>query len=137
MSAVKDALLDEGKITFGTPYKQQDEQSTRSIQAVIQAVQQRFPDWADQCIPYTNVLTFQQWLKRGYGVKKGEKSIRIPIMREIEDKDDPKRKQLIRRTSCLFAFPQVEKKDDESDELEHMLDNHGPEDCTRCAADAA
>jgi hypothetical protein len=73
-------------IELGIPYIPKELQSQRNTQAVIQAVKQRFPNWTDEAIPYVNVLTFRQWLERGYGVKKGEKSIRIAIMREFEDK---------------------------------------------------
>jgi hypothetical protein len=96
-------------ITLGTPYKPESEQSLRNTQAVMQAVRQRFPEFADQAQPYINILTFHQWKARGFNVKKGEHSIRIPILREIEEKDDPKSKRLVRRTACLFALPQVEK----------------------------
>ena len=97
-------------IALGTPYKQESEQSQRNIQAVMNEVQQRFPDFAAQAQPYVNVLTFRQWKARGYNVKKGEHSIRIPIMSEIEDKEGPvKAKRLVRRTACLFALPQVQK----------------------------
>lgn len=106
MSSVKDALLEE-HIAFGTPYKDKDHQSARNTQAVMNAVRQRFPEWADQALPYINVLTFRQWKKRGYRVRKGEKSIRIPILSEIED-EDTKIKRRVRRMACLFALPQVE-----------------------------
>lgn len=96
------------QIELGTPYKQESDQSERSIQAVKNEVAKRFPDFLSQCRPYTNVLTFGQWKARGYKVKKGERSIRIPILSEIEDKEEPKSKRLVRRTACLFAFPQVE-----------------------------
>jgi hypothetical protein len=96
------------QIVLGTPYKPKEEQSERNTQAVMQAVRERFPDWADQAEPYRNVLTFQEWKRRGFKVKRGEKSIRIPIMKEIEE-DDGKAKRLVRRTACLFALPQVEK----------------------------
>lgn len=95
-------------IQYGTPYKAESDQSLRSIEAVRQEVAKRFPDFAPQCQPYVNVLTFQQWKARGFTVKKGEHSIRITILREIEE-DDGKAKRLVRRTACLFALPQVEK----------------------------
>ena len=106
MSAVKDAIFDgQAESLF---YRPKADQSTRSMQLVIDEVNKRFPDWSPQCEPYRNVLTFQEWKRRGYKVKKGEKSIRIPILSEIEEKDDPKAKRLVRRTACLFAKPQVE-----------------------------
>lgn len=101
MSAVKDALIE-----LGTPYIDKEHQSEKNKQAVLDAVRQRFPEWADEAIPYVNVLTFNQWRARGYRVKKGEKSIRITVMKELEDEDN--QKWLARRTACLFALPQVE-----------------------------
>ena len=106
MAAVKDAIFD-GQ-TESLFYRPKADQSTRSMQLVIDEVKKRFPEWLPQCEPYRNVLTFQEWKRRGYKVKKGEKSIRIPILSEIEEKDDPKAKRLVRRTACLFAKPQVE-----------------------------
>ena len=108
MNSVDQSIKLIPRVAFGTPYKLEPEQSTRSKQAVMKAVSQRFPEFAGQCEPYVNVLTFRQWKARGYHVKKGEKSIRIPIMKEIEEKDDPKAKRLVRRTAFLFARPQVE-----------------------------
>ncbi len=95
-------------ITYGTPYKIESQQSLRNKQAVLEAVIQRFPAFAADCIPYVNVLTFHQWKARGFHVKKGEHAIRIPVLREIEE-DDKKTKRLIRQTACLFALPQVER----------------------------
>ena len=92
-------------IQLGVPYK--DTFSIFNSKKVIEAVRQRFPEWADLCEPYVNVLTFHQWKARGYRVKKGEHSIRIPILSEIEE-DDKKTKRLVRRTACVFALPQVE-----------------------------
>jgi hypothetical protein len=97
-------------IELGVPYLPKEQQSLKNSQAVIQAVRQRFPEWADQAVPYVNVLTFRQWVQRGYGVKKGEKSIRITVMKDIPDEDNPKQTRRVRRTACLFALPQVEKK---------------------------
>ena len=92
-------------------YVPPEAQSELNAQAVRAAVRQRFPEWAHLCIPYRNVLTFQEWKRRGYRVRKGERSIRIPILREIEDESDPTAKRLVRRTACLFAQPQVEQTD--------------------------
>jgi len=97
-------------ILFGTPYKPESEQSLQNTKIVMQEVRQRFPEFADQAQPYINVLTFQQWKARGFHVKKGEHSIRIPILSEIEEENGKaKVKRLVRRTACLFALPQVEK----------------------------
>ena len=107
MSAVKDAIFDgQAESLF---YRPKADQSERNMQLVTDEVKKRFPEWLPQCEPYRNVLTFQEWKRRGYTVKKGEQSIRIPILSEIEE-DDKKTKRLVRRTACLFARPQVEKK---------------------------
>ena len=118
MSAVKDALLEsaveeiefdrEESVPFGIPYIPIDQQSPKNTQLVLQEVAKRFPTFLPNAIPYRNVLSFRQWRKRGYSVKKGEKSIRIIVMKEIPEIDDPMRKRLAKRTACLFALPQVE-----------------------------
>jgi hypothetical protein len=108
-------------IELGTVYLPHEHQSLKNTKTVLEAVKQRFPEWADQAQPYVNVLTFRQWLKRGSGVKKGETSIRIPIMQEIEDKNDPQARHLVRKTACLFAFPQVEKKPESDDEYVEQM----------------
>jgi hypothetical protein len=110
MNSVDQSIKLIPRVAYGTPYKLEPEQSTRSKQAVMNAVSQRFPEFAGQCEPYVNVLTFQQWKARGYHVKKGEQSIRIPIMKEIEQGDgEKKEKTLVRKMAFLFALPQVEK----------------------------
>ena len=91
------------------PYRDTDHQSQSNTQAVLKAVRQRFPAWADQCAPYVNVLTFAEWQRRGYRVRKGEKAIRVPVLRrERRSDDDPPEGRLVRRWACLFAAPQVE-----------------------------
>ena len=81
---------------------------------VLNAVRQRFPEWADQCQPYVNVLTLNAWNQRGYRVKKSEKAIRIPRRENVWkiDNDTGERKWAGWRsaTTCVFALPQVEKK---------------------------
>ena len=97
-------------VTLGTPYKTESEQSQRNSKSVIEEIQKRFPTFAGDAKPYINILTFGQWKARGYRVKKGEHSIRIPIMTEIEETEgQTKVKRRVRRTACLFALPQVEK----------------------------
>lgn len=110
MNSVEHAVTPSQTVALGTPYRPEQQQSTRSKQAVMNAVGTRFPEFAGQCEPYVNVLTFRQWKARGYHVKKGEKAIRIPIVREIEDAEK-KTKQLVRSVAFLFALPQVQKKD--------------------------
>ena len=49
--------MNQPTITLGTPYK--EDMSIKAAQAVLQAVRERFPEWADQCEPYVNVLTLR------------------------------------------------------------------------------
>ena len=65
-------------VQLGVPYK--DSISIINSKFVRKAVKERFPEWADKCEPYVNVLTLKAWNERGYRVKKGEKSIRIFTM---------------------------------------------------------
>lgn len=65
-------------------------------------------DEANNYDPKSNCLTFNQWLKQGYKVKKGEKAIKSFIV--IEQKDD--KGAVVRKfpkTVNLFYVRQVEK----------------------------
>lgn len=99
-------------IPIGTPYKETF--SIPNAHKVLEAVRQRFPEFADQCEPYVNVLTLRAWNQRGYRVKKGEKAIRVAALIPVwkEDKDTGEKKQVGNRggTACVFALPQVEKR---------------------------
>lgn len=41
------------------------------------------------CEPYVNVFTFGRWLAQGYAVQKGEKAIKLSVVREeiMENKE--------------------------------------------------
>jgi len=88
--------------------------SSFNSKLVLDAVRQRFPDWADQCRPYINVLTLEAWNQRGYRVKKGEKAIRIARRDEVWEENKESGERIWRgwrsATTCVFALPQVEKK---------------------------
>ena len=62
-------------VALGVPDK--DTVSAANSKIVLDAVRVRFPEWADPCQPYVNVLTLKAWNQRGYRVKKGEKAIRV------------------------------------------------------------
>ena len=95
---------------LGIPYK--TDQSQKNTQIVLDAVKSRFPEWASQAAPYVNVLTLKAWNQRGFRVKKGEQSIRIPVLVPVFKEEDGKRIPVANRLSsaCLFALPQVERK---------------------------
>lgn len=99
-------------VEFGMPYK--DTFSIFNSKKVLEAVQQRFPDWAPECEPYVNVLTLKAWNQRGYRVKKGEKAIQVGTMIPVwqEDKDTGEKAQVGTRPgkAYVFALPQVEKR---------------------------
>jgi hypothetical protein len=99
-------------IALGVPYK--DSFSIGNAKRVLEAVRQRFPDWADQCEPYVNVLTLKAWNQRGYRVKRGEKAIRVAALIPVwkEDKQTGEKVQVGTRggKACVFALPQVEKR---------------------------
>ncbi len=58
--------------------------------------------------PYNNALTFAQWLKQGYRVKRGEKAIRSITFVEVKDQVGNVTKR-VKRGVCLFYYKQVEK----------------------------
>lgn len=68
--------------------------------------------WGDKEVknydPYSNTLTFAQWLKQGFRVKKGEKAIRSFTLVEVKDQAGNGTKK-IKRGVCLFYYRQVEK----------------------------
>ena len=65
-------------------------------------------DEASNYNPKSNCLTFNQWLKSGYQVKKGEKAIRSLIVIEQKDKKGIVIRK-IPKTVNLFYVRQVEK----------------------------
>lgn len=99
-------------VALGVPYK--DTVSAANSKIVHDAVRARFPDWADQCQPYVNVLTLKAWNQRGYRVKKGEKAIRVFTKVPVTEKDaatgDTKIVGSRPARAFVFALPQVEKK---------------------------
>jgi len=99
-------------ILLGVPYK--DSFSIQNAKKVLEAVQQRFPEWADHCEPYVNVLTLRAWNQRGYRVRKGEKAIRvaalIPVWKDDEKTGDKVQVGSRGGTAHVFALPQVEQR---------------------------
>jgi hypothetical protein len=99
-------------IALGVPYK--DTVSIFNSQLVRAAVQKRFPAWADQAEPYVNILTLKAWNQRGYRVKKGEKAIRVFTKIPVTEKDEKTGEEKIvgsrNARACVFALPQVEKR---------------------------
>lgn len=57
--------------------------------------------------PYRNCLTFQQWRKRGYRVRRNERAIKSFTLVERENDDGIKKK--FPKTVNLFYYLQVEK----------------------------
>src|SRR3990167_10480507 len=58
------------------------------------------------CQPYEDVFTFKRWIALGYCVRKGEKAIRLPLVKDVEDEDGEK----VRRglgSSAVFCRHQV------------------------------
>ena len=97
-------------VTLGVPYK--EDFSEMNTKIVMDAVKQRFPEWADHCEPYVNVLSLKAWNQRGFRVKKGEKAIRVATMIPVwkEDEKSGERVQVGTRPwkAHVFALPQVE-----------------------------
>lgn len=99
-------------VALGVPYK--DTINAANVKIVHAAVSARFPDWADQCRPYVNVLTLKAWNQRGYRVKKGEKAIRVFTKVPVTEKDATTGEEKVVGSrpapAFVFALPQVEKK---------------------------
>jgi hypothetical protein len=96
-------------IALGVPYKQ--EQSIHNAKIVLQAVQQRFPNWADKCVPYENVLPVRAWNDRGYRVKKGQKAIKVWTRIPQTKKNAAGQEEIVgerHAVANVFALPQVE-----------------------------
>ncbi len=68
---------------------------------------------AEKYDPYTNCLTFRDWLARGYRVRKGEKSLRSVTFVEKE-RDDGTVERKYPKTVCLFYYLQVDKLPEET-----------------------
>ena len=57
------------------------------------------------CQPYRDVYTFNRWRAQGYGVKKGEKAIRLPTVRhDLKENPDTETYEMIRHFSWGFVF---------------------------------
>jgi len=57
--------------------------------------------------PYKNVMTFNQWRRSGFKVKRGEKSLRSVTFVEVKD-DDGEVVRKYKKTVHLFCWLQVE-----------------------------
>ena len=63
-----------------------------------------------QCQPYSDVFTFKRWLAQGYGVQKGQKAIRLPLVKDVEETNEKGETERVRRvlgTSFVFCRCQV------------------------------
>ncbi len=58
------------------------------------------------CEPYKDIFTFGRWIAQGYAVKKGEKAIKIPVVR-TEDKEDGTTAKIF-HNSPVFCRHQVQ-----------------------------
>lgn len=57
--------------------------------------------------PYSNCLTFNQWMKAGYKVKKGEHAFKSKTLIEDKDKDGNVKRKYFKNVN-LFYYLQVE-----------------------------
>jgi len=63
------------------------------------------------CEPYIDVFTFNRWIAQGYSVKKGEKAIKIGVIKHVEKKDKETGETVdirMRGTGCVFCRCQVQ-----------------------------
>lgn len=64
------------------------------------------------CMPYQDVFTYHRWLAQGYQVKRGERAIRLPLIKMLVDEDENGDAEEVRRllgTSAVFCRCQVKK----------------------------
>jgi len=63
-----------------------------------------------KCQPYSDVFTFKRWLAQGYAVQKGEKALRLPLVKDVEETGDDGETVKVRRLlgmSFVFCRCQV------------------------------
>lgn len=65
------------------------------------------------CEPYRDVFTYRRWKAQGYQVQRGEKAIRVPLVREIAEHDtetgaETGRTRRMLGRSALFCRHQVQ-----------------------------
>jgi hypothetical protein len=63
------------------------------------------------CEPYVDLFTYKRWLAQGMQVRKGEKSISLPLVKNVEETDDDGEVVKSRRilgTSRLFCRCQTD-----------------------------
>ena len=83
--------------------------STATYELMAKQIEERWgPAEVKRYDPYSNALTFSQWVKEGFMVKKGEKSLRSITIIEKKDTQGNVVKKF-KRTVCLFYYLQVEK----------------------------
>lgn len=59
------------------------------------------------CEPYKDVFTFKRWIAQGFCVKKGEKAIRLAMVKEVEDKENSEKVRRVLGSSAVFCRHQV------------------------------
>ena len=62
------------------------------------------------CQPYRDVFTFKRWLAQGYAVQKGQKALRLPLVKDVEEAGDDGETVKVRRVlgmSFVFCRCQV------------------------------
>lgn len=62
------------------------------------------------CEPYQDVFTYNRWKAQGYQVQRGEKALRLPLVKSVTDTDPDTGKESVRRIlsrSAVFCRCQV------------------------------
>ena len=59
-----------------------------------------------QCQPYIDVYTYKRWLAQGFQVQRGQKAIKLPLVKikEVQDSDDDDAKRTVRILSMSAVF---------------------------------
>lgn len=68
------------------------------------------------CSPYQDVFTYNRWKAQGYQVRRGEKSIKLPLVKDIVTEDEESETVTTHRilgASFVFCRCQVDKNNKE------------------------
>jgi len=65
------------------------------------------------CQPYQDVFTYGRWQAMGFQVQRGEKAIRLPLIKEVQDADTEETKR-VKGMSFVFCRHQVQPANGES-----------------------
>ena len=75
-----------------------------TFEMVKKQIQDRWPDQAKEYDPHQNCFTYKEWAKRGFRVRKGEKSIRSITFISSKKDDDSEDAEEHKYSRPVFLF---------------------------------